>query len=149
MDKKKFIDRKLNPALAKLVNTINPFSAFGMLPKSLDDFEMNSKSLDLLKKEVEASAASQGDDGKVTKSDEELYERLNNSVRDLKNLRLVLRGISRKTELSSGLKGFGEKIGAKYGLHMDRGGKYYLGVFSGLARNMSERIPQISQRIWN
>tara|TARA_A100000164_G_scaffold181323_2_gene161104 strand:+ start:653 stop:2125 length:1473 start_codon:yes stop_codon:yes gene_type:complete len=148
MDKKKFIDRKLNPALTKLVNTINPFSAFGMLPKSLDDFEMNSKSLDLLKKEVEASAASQGDDGKVTKSDEELYERLNNSVRDLKNLRLVLRGISRKTELSSGLKGFGEKIGAKYGLHMDRGGKYYLGVFSGLARNMSERIPQISQRIW-
>jgi len=31
---------------------------------------------------------------------------------------------------------------------MDRGGKYYLGVFSGLARSMSERIPLISQRIW-
>ena len=31
---------------------------------------------------------------------------------------------------------------------MDQDGKYYLGVFSGLARNMSERIPQFSQKIW-
>lgn len=148
MDKKKFIERKLNPALANLINTINPFSAFGLKPKSLDDFGMNSKSLDLLKKEVEASAASLGDDGKVTKSDEELFERLINCVRDLKNLKLVLRGLSRKTEYSSGIKGFGEKIGAEYGLYLDRGGRHYLGVFSGLARNISERIPQLPQKIW-
>tara|TARA_B100001063_G_scaffold244734_1_gene278370 strand:+ start:598 stop:2076 length:1479 start_codon:yes stop_codon:yes gene_type:complete len=148
MNKKKFIDRKLNPSLANLVNTVNPFSAFGMIPKSLDDFEMNSQSLDLLKKEVEASAATLGDDEKVAKSDQELYERLINSETDLKNLRLVLRGISRETKISPGIKGFGEKIGAQYGLHMDQDGKYYLGVFSGLARNMSERIPQFSQKIW-
>jgi hypothetical protein len=151
MNKKKFIDRKLNPALANLINTINPFSAWddSKTLESLDYFGTNFQSLDLLKNEVEASAASLDDDGKVTKSDEDLYERLINSKRDLKNLRLLLiRGISRKTEISPGIKGFGEKIGAQYGLHMDHGSKYYKGVFSGLARNLSERIPQISQRIW-
>ena len=109
MDKKKFIERKLNPALANLINTINPFSAFGLKPKSLDDFGMNSKSLDLLKK-VEASAASLGDDGKVTKSDEELYERLINCVRDLKNLKLVLRAFLGKPNIHLELRVLVKKL---------------------------------------
>ena len=155
INKEKFIDLKLKPVLVNLVNSIEFFR---------ESHLKNSKFFDLLKKEVEASAASfgqvsikeetvlafLGDDGKATKSDKELHEQLISCARDLENLRLVVRGVTWKTKLSPGIKGYGERFGAKYGLYMAPEGAAYKGVFSGLGMNLSKRFHDYHEilKIW-
>ena len=138
IDKEKFVTLKLNPSLANVENAIELFSGIGL----------NRKSLALLKKEVEAAAAPLSNDGKSTKSDEELLERLTSCAKDLESLASVVKGEGKKTESSTGIKAFGERFGAKYALHIAPEGKVFMGVFSGLAENLSERFPKLSQKNW-
>ena len=138
IDKEKFVTLKLNPSLANVENAIELFSGIGL----------NRKSLALLKKEVEAASAPLSIDGKATKSDEELLERLTSCVKDLESLASVVKGEGKKDEISLGIKAYGERFGAKYGLHMAPEGKLFMGVFSGLAENFSERFPKLSEKNW-
>lgn len=138
IDKEKFLTLKLNPTLANVENAIELFSGIGL----------NRKSLALLKKEVEAAAAPLSLDGLATKSDEELLERLTSCAKDLESLASVVKGEGKKDEISLGIKAYGERFGAKYGLHLAPEGKLFMGVFSGLAENLSERLPKLSEKNW-
>ena len=138
IDKEKFVSLKLKPSLLNVENAVGLFSGIGL----------NQKSLAELRKEVDAASAAFTEDGKASEVDEALLGRLTNISRELGSLASVVQGNEQKSDTTIGLKAYGEKFGARYGLYMAPEGKLLAGVFSGLGQKLSERLPKVSAKNW-
>ena len=139
INKEKFIQLKLEPALRNVERSLERFSSI----------EINSSAFERIKKDVDSIRQYDHDEESMaTPDDEALQEKLMQSTADLAALASVVSGETPNGGTELGLKKFGEQFGQKFQLYANTDDKLMAGVCSGLADKLATRFTLVSKKNW-
>jgi len=140
INKEKFIQLKLEPALLNVERSLERFSSI----------EIDRATFEGLKKNVDSVKTYDDDDRELMASpdDEALQEKLMQSAADLATLASVVSGETPSGDTEWGVKKFGEKFGQKFQLYVNTDDNFMAGVCSGLADKLATSFTLISKKNW-